>query len=239
MKTLRFDSTTDWARGVADLWQERLDAKPDLRICLPSGNTPLPLFAEVVNRTESGRISLRETEIFALDEYGGLPPDDPGRCVNMLRKHLIDRAGLPPERFHFLDSTAPDLESACSEYAAKIGARGFDLTLLGIGLNGHLGLNEPGSAPDSTVRRVDMHRTSIASSANYLAHSRLPTWGLTVGLKELLASREVWLVATGSSKADILERVCHGPVTLNVPASLLRAHLNCLLLVDAAASAKI
>lgn len=239
MKTLRFNSESDWAMAATDLWQERLRAKPDLRICLPSGHTPLPLFAELGRRVKAGTVSLRAAEIFALDDYGDLSADDPGRCVNMLRQHLLDQVDLPPDRFHGLDTTRPDLDRVCADYAAAIGPAGFDLTLLGIGLNGHLGLNEPGAAPESTVRRVTMHPTSIASSAKYLTHGGLPTWGVTVGMKELLASREVWLLATGSGKADILDRVCHGPVTVEVPASLLRHHPNCLLLVDAAAGAKI
>lgn len=239
MKILRFNSESDWSTRVTDLWQERLRAKPDLRICLPSGHTPLPLFAELGRRVRAGQVSLRAAEIFALDEYGGLPAADPGRCANMLRQHLLAQVDLPPERFHWLDTTRPDLERVCAEYVAMIDPAGFDLTLLGIGLNGHLGLNEPGSAPNSTVRRVEMHPTSVAGSAKYLTHGGLPTWGLTVGLKELLASREVWLIATGKSKTEILDRVCHGPITPEVPASLLREHANCLLLVDAAAGARI
>ena len=239
MNILRFNSESDWTTAVTDLWQERLRAKPDLRICLPSGHTPLPLFAELGRRVKAGQVSLRAAEIFALDDYGGLPADDPGRCVNMLRQHLLDHVDLPPDRFHGLDTTRSDLDRVCADYAAAIGPAGFDLTLLGIGLNGHLGLNEPGSAPDSTVRRTTMHPASVASSAKYLTHGGLPTWGVTVGLKELLASREVWLLATGGSKAQILDRVCHGPITPEVPASLLRNHPNCLLLVDAAAGAKI
>ena len=239
MNILRFDSESDWTAAVTDLWQERLRANPGLRICLPSGHTPLPLFAELGRRVQAGRVSLRAAEIFALDDYGGLPADDPGRCVNMLRRHLLEKVDLPRDRFHSLDTSRPDLDRVCAEYAAAIGPAGFDLTLLGIGLNGHLGLNEPGSAPDSTVRRVEMHAASVASSAKYLTHGSLPTWGLTVGLKELLASREVWLLATGGGKADILDRVCHGPVTAEVPASLLREHPNCLLLVDATAGARI
>lgn len=239
MNTLRYNSDSDWATAVTDLWQERLRAKPDLRICLPSGHTPLPLFAELGRRVKAGAASLRAAEIFALDEYGDLSADDPGRCVNMLRQHLLAQVDLPDERFHFLDTSRADHDQVCADYALAIGPAGFDLTLLGIGLNGHLGLNEPGFAPDSTVRRAGMHPMSISSSAKYLAHGGLPTWGLTVGLKELLASREVWLLATGASKADIIDRVCHGPITPQIPASLLRDHSNCLLLVDAAAGKKI
>jgi 6-phosphogluconolactonase/glucosamine-6-phosphate isomerase/deaminase len=183
----------------------------------------------------AGRVSFRQAEIFSLDEFGGLAPDDAGLCSNMLRRFLIDAVDLPKERFHALDPNAPNVDQICREYDAAIGA-GFDLTLLGIGLNGHLGLNEPGSAVDSPTRRVEMHSTTVRASAGYLTHSRLPTWGVAVGLKPLLASREIWLLANGSAKAEIIQRALKGPIDVSIPASLLRKHPNSYAFVDAAAS---
>jgi glucosamine-6-phosphate deaminase len=136
--------------------------------------------------------------------------------------------------FRFLNPEAPDLEAACRNYEAAIG-HGFDLVLLGVGLNGHLGLNEPGSAPDSLTRRVELHPASVKASAQYLAHPGLPTWGLTVGMKQLLASKEVWLLATGAAKAPIMQRVVKGPPDVSVPATLLQQHPNCFVFLDAEA----
>ena len=108
----------------------------------------------------------------------------------MLRRYLLDGIDLPTDRFHFLDTEAKDLAKVCRDYDVLIEGRGgFDLTLLGIGLNGHLGLNEPGSSHESTTRRVAMHESTIKSSAGYLTHSNLPTWGVGVGLKHLLGSK--------------------------------------------------
>jgi glucosamine-6-phosphate deaminase len=116
---------------------------------------------------------------------------------------------------------------------------GLDLALLGIGLNGHVGLNEPGSTLESPTRRTAMHPTSIQSSARYFTHSNLPQWGLTVGMKELFAAREVWLMATGSAKAEIVRRLARGPVSPDVPASFFQKHSNCFLLLDAKAAAQL
>ncbi len=236
MNLLRFDSEGAWVAGVASLWRDRLQTNPRLRMCLPSGNTPIRIYAAMAESVKHGLVSFRDAEIFALDDYGGLAPDDEGKCVNMLRRHLVDHIDLPKGRFHFIDTDAADLESVCREYDRLIGDS-FDLTLLGIGLNGHLGLNEPGSSPDSATRRVEMHASTIGASANYLKHANLPTWGVGVGLKPLLGSKEVWLLANGAKKAEIIRRAVKGEITTEIPASLLRKHPNSCLFVDAEAGA--
>jgi glucosamine-6-phosphate deaminase len=183
-----------------------------------------------------GLVSFRDATAFALDEFGSLRPDDPGRCANMLRDHLVNHIDLPPTRFHVFDTDAPDLDQVCHDFDIAVGS-GFDLTLLGIGLNGHLGMNEPGTPPDSPTRRVELHPQTVTSAARYITHTRVPTWGLTIGLKQLLASEEVWLLATGSTKAEIVRQILCGEVTPDVPASLLRPHRNCYLFLDNAAAA--
>jgi glucosamine-6-phosphate isomerase len=233
MNILHFDSEYAWINTVVALWRDRLRMKPRLRMCLPSGITPNKIYAEMGHAVAAGLVSFREAEIFALDDYGGLAPDDPGRCRNMLRRYLLDHIDLPPERFHFIDTDAHELDRFCRDYDALIESRGgFDVTLLGIGLNGHLGLNEPGSAVDSATRRVEMHESTITASASYLTHSNLPTWGVGVGLKHLLGSHEVWLLANGARKANIIQRTIQGEIGSAVPATLLRTHPNSFLLVD-------
>jgi len=238
LNLLRFDSEDAWVNGVASLWRDRLRTNPRLRICLPSGHTPDKIYEAIAQSTTNGLVSFREAEIFALDDFGGLAPDDEGRCANMLRRYLLRYIDLPKERFHFIDTEASDLEKVCRDYDAAIGA-GFDLTVLGIGLNGHLGLNEPGSSPDSTTHRVDMHPSTVKASAAYLTHSNLPAWGIGVGLKHLLGSKEVWLLANGAKKASIIQRFLKGEISNEIPASLLRQHRNSFLMVDAEAGSLI
>ena len=237
MNLLQFDSEASWANGAASLWRDRLRANPRLRMCLPSGHTPNPIFAAIGASVAQGQASFKQAEIFALDEYGDLPPDDEGRCANMLNRYLLKQIDLPPTNFHKIDSTASDLKTVCAEYDRMLDQRPFDLTLLGIGLNGHLGMNEPGTSLTSTTRRVDLHPTTVSSSAKYLTHGNLPTWGIGVGLKHLLGSKEVWLIANGSKKAEIIRTAVKGEVTPKVPASLLRNHPNCFFIVDAEAGA--
>lgn len=233
MNVLHFDSESAWVNTVVAFWRDRLRVNPGLRMCLTSGNTPNKIYAEVGHSVAAGFVSFRDAEIFALDDYGSLAPDDPGRCRNMLQRYLLDHIDLPPERFHFIDTEAPDLDRVCREYDAQIASGGgFDVALLGIGLNGHLGLNEPGSAVDSLTRRIEMHESTIKASANYLTHSNFPTWGVGVGLKHLLASKEAWLLANGAGKAEIIQRTVRGEIGPSVPATLLRTHPNSFLFVD-------
>ena len=234
MNILKFDSGASWLQGVTTFWRDRLRLNPSLRHCLASGNTPIPIYHELVRASQQGQVSFRQATIFALDEFGGLKPEDPGLCKNMLTRDLIQHVELPPKNFRCFNPEAPDLEAECRAFDREAG-HGFDLVLLGIGTNGHLGMNEPGSTADSVTRRVDLHESTISSSARYLTHSHLPRWGLTVGMKQFFDSKEVWLVATGRGKAEILQRVVRGEITDDVPASLMHQHPDCTLFIDAEA----
>lgn len=234
MHVLRFDTEAAWVSGVSVFWRDRLRANPRLKMCLPTGLTPVGIYAEMVRSAAAGHASFGDATIFALDEFGGLAADDPGRTRRTLERLLIGAAGPAAPAFHFLDPDAPDLAAHCRAYDAAIGD-GFDLVLLGVGANGHLGMNEPGSDEDSPTRRVDLHPQTIHASSRYFAHQNLPTWGLTVGLRAILASREVWLLANGRGKAEIVRRTLDGDISPDNPASLLRRHPNCSLFVDAEA----
>jgi glucosamine-6-phosphate deaminase len=235
MNILQFDSAAAWTAGVAALWRDRLRTKPELKMCLPTGLTPLSVYAEMIRSVRGGHASFARASVFALDEFGGLPRDDPGRTSHTLRRELIGAVDLPPPAFHTLDPDVADVETHCAAYEAAIGD-GFDLVLLGIGTNGHLGMNEPGASATSPTRRVDLHESTIRASARYFAHQNLPRWGLTVGLQRILSAREVWVLATGSGKADIVQRTIDGDVTQDNPASLLRAHPNCSFFLDSEAA---
>lgn len=238
MNVLRFDSEASWVQTAAELFEARLRERPDSRLCLPAGNTPLPLYQRLAEDVRRGALTFAQATLFSLDEYGGLAPDDPGRCASMLRRHLLDHIDLPAAHLHQLDTLASDVDEVCRRYDASIGA-GLDLTLLGIGRNGHVGLNEPGSAADSATRRVALHAQSTEAAAAYVRGAALPTWGATIGLRRLLESREIWLLARGAAKAHIVERLVRGPVDASVPASLLREHPRCWLFIDDAAASRL
>ncbi len=193
------------------------------------------MYAEMGPAVAAGRLSFETSTIFLLDEFGGLADDHPARCDGMLRRDLLDHIDLPADRFHRLDPEADDLDAEVAEYRSSVLAAGLDLTVLGLGSNGHIGLNEPGSTADSITRRALLHPDTKASMTAYGGDSSTD-WGLTLGIDEIMASREIWLIVTGASKAKIVQEVLEGPITPDRPASLLRDHPNARALVDDAAA---
>lgn len=220
---------------MVERWIARLVGNPELVMCLPTGNTPRPMYVEMGPAVAGERLSFGTATVFLLDEFGGLAADDPARCDGMLRRDLLDHIDLPAENFHRLDPEADDLDAEVADYRTKVLTAGLDLTIVGLGPNGHIGLNEPGSTVDSITRRALLHPDTKASMTAYGGDSATD-WGLTVGIDEIMTSREVWLIVTGTSKAKIIQEVLEGPISPDRPASLLRDHPNARALVDAAAA---
>ena len=235
MEVQTFANPKAWRGELARLWMKRIQAQPDMRICLAAGNTPEPVCREMARLQQAGEVSFREAQIFVLDEYGEVPPENPGRCANMIRHYLVDHVDLPAEQFHFLATESDELDTMCAQFDAAIG-EGFDLAILGVGLNGHLGMNEPGTAPDTTTHRVELHTSSVHSASVYGLSNDPPRWGITVGLKHLRDARTVWLLASGTKKAEIVRKIVKGEISSNVPASLMRKHPDCTLFLDAEAA---
>ena len=237
MRVVRAGSHDAWATYVAEAIVARLQVNPALRLCLPTGATPVPIYERVARAVAAGRVSFKRAEVFLLDEFGGVHQDDPGRCDRMLQRTLLDQVDLPPERFVRFE-VADRIDEECEAFERRIG-RGCDLTLLGLGTNGHIGMNEPGAAADSLTRRVGLAPETTAATARYFDHDRLPVWGVTQGVATILRSSEVWLLAAGTNKAEIVRRVVHDPVSSAIPATLLRAHPAAMLIVDAEAAARL
>ncbi len=230
---LPFDA---WAEGVAGDLVARLESEPDLRLCLPTGDTPAPVYAALAARLEAGEASLERATVVLLDEWVGLDPGDPARCDGRLRRELLDRVSLRPAAFHTIrvDELAPEEAATAHD---EVAARGLSLTLLGLGSNGHVGFNEPGSTPESPTRVVTLEAASGEAAVERYGASRVPKAGITLGISRLLESDEIWLLVTGARKAEILDQALRGPVGPDVPASFLRSHPRLHVIADTAAAA--
>ena len=212
---------------VADRFEVFVQASHPSRISVPTGRTPQPWYDELVRR----QADLSHIELFLLDEFGDIPPDHPARCERMLRRDLIDRIANPPH-LQVMKVDAVDLGSELDAYDASVRRGGLDLVVLGLGANGHVALNEPGSERDSPTRRVHLAETTRAAAGGYGTGLPPPKWGVTLGMQPILAAGEIWLLVTGSSKAAILREATEGDIGPAVPASLLRTHSNAIALVD-------
>jgi glucosamine-6-phosphate deaminase len=204
-----------WADAVAAELIGRLRATPRLRLVLPTGETPAPLYAALVRASPPGLWT--DATVILLDEYVGLGADDPAAGGPRLRRELVDH--VRPGTFVDVDPSSPDAAAVTLDAAAV----DLDLALVGLGMNGHIGLNEPGSVATSPTRVVELHARSRDAAAGYGAASA-PERGITLGLARLLEARELWLLVTGERKAEILRAALEGPETPDVPASFLRRH---------------
>jgi glucosamine-6-phosphate deaminase len=227
-----------WADRIAGDLAERVAAQRDLRVCLPTGSTPAPVYLRLPDELVARRADASRVTVVLLDEYLGLPSGHPARCDAMLRRQLLDRLTPSPAFIPFeVDDAAGDPETACRLMDAAIGAAGgLDLAILGLGANGHVGMNEPGTRADAPTRPVDLAPSTIEAARGYGADPP-PTRGVTLGLGPLMAAREVWLLVRGEAKAAILVRALESPRTPDCPASLLRDHPRLRVVTDESAAA--
>jgi glucosamine-6-phosphate deaminase len=209
---------------AADLVAKIVAAKPDAVVSVPTGSTPLAMFDLLVERAARGTIDLSRIELFCLDEYVGVSADDPNSLTGWLQRALIDRAGIPPHHVHALPATASDIPAAARRYERELAdLGGLDLAILGLGPNGHVAYNEPGSAADSRTRVVKLTPGSVTQAAAYWQSTvNIPDTAVTIGVGTLLEADQIVLLVSGDAKAEILRRTLEEPMSADVPASWLR-----------------
>jgi glucosamine-6-phosphate deaminase len=237
-------SPVEVCQRAADLVVETLAAKPDAVLALPAGNTPRPLYAELVRRHRAGEVSFARAAVFTLDEYAGLPADHPMSFRRFVDEALLRQIDLPAARAHAPDGQAVDRAAACARYERAIaGAGGIDLALLGLGGNGHVAFNEPPAPFSSRTRVVALAaetRAAVAPQfAAALVATPVPAEALTIGIATILDARRCVLMAYGAGKAEAVARTLSGPATPDVPASALQRHPNATVIVDRAAASRL
>lgn len=231
------------AQAIADQVQAMLAERPASVLGLATGHTPVLTYRELSRRVEDGELSFAEASTFNLDEYLGLEAEHPASFHAYMRARLFDHVDLTPERCH-LPSGRPvdgDWAAECARYEASIaGSGGIELQLLGIGRNGHIGFNEPGSARDSRTRRVELSEsTRRANLPDFPPGEEVPHFALTMGIGTILEARRVRVMAFGEHKAEIVHALLTGPITPEVPASFLREHADVELWIDEAAASRV
>jgi glucosamine-6-phosphate deaminase len=240
MEVVILNGSKQIGKLAADAIGELLRHKPDAVLGLATGSSPLPVYDELAARHERDGLDFGRAQGFALDEYVGLPAGHPESYREVIRREFTNRVNIAPENVHGPDGTAEDIPAACRAYEESIAAAGgIDLQLLGVGTDGHIGFNEPGSSFASRTRiksLIEQTRRDNARFFNSLAE--VPHHVLTQGLGTIMDARHVILVATGAQKAQAVREFIEGPVAAICPASVLQFHPHAtVLLDDGAASA--
>jgi glucosamine-6-phosphate deaminase len=217
----------------------RLRAQPDLVLGLASGRTMAPLYEELARLHREGRVSFARASAFLLDEYVGVAPGAPGSLLRFVRERLAERTDLRAEALHAPDALHADPAAAAAAYEAALAdAGGIGLQLLGLGVNAHLGFNEPGSSLASRTRVKTLSDETLAAAGEALpAAVRERRLAITLGLGNLLEARSCLLIATGPAKAGAVAACIEGPLGASAPASVLQLHPDTVVYVDEAAAA--
>jgi glucosamine-6-phosphate deaminase len=218
------------AARVADL----LHRSPACVLGLPTGTTPLAFYRELVRRHHEEGLSFSRVVTFCLDEYIGLSPHHRASFADYMRRNLFDHVDIGPANIHLPDGGAADFRLACDSYEDAIrGAGGIDLQVLGIGSNGHIGFNEPGSSLGSRTRVKTLTRETLEANAPAFEDlEALPRLAITMGVGTILEARSCLLLALGEEKAPAVREMVEGPLTAQVPASSLQLHRDATVIVD-------
>ena len=216
---------------AAEIFAGQIEWKPDSVLGLATGSTPVGLYNKLAERCKNG-LSFDSVRTVNLDEYVGLSPENDQSYRYFMRKNLFDHVNIKPENTHLPNGLAADIEEECRRYDRLIESLGIDIQLLGIGHNGHVGFNEPASSFCLPTNRVRLTESTIQANARFFENGagEVPKEALTMGNMGIFKAKKVLLLA-GKDKTDIVEKAFNGPVTPEVPASILQMHPDCVVLL--------
>jgi glucosamine-6-phosphate deaminase len=241
MEVIVLPGAAEVGRLAADVIARVLETQPVPVLGLATGSTPEPLYAELIRRHREEGLSFAHARAFTLDEYVGLPDDHPQRYAAVIRRGLTDHLDLKPDAVQGPDGSAPDLLAECIRYEQSIvEAGGVDVQIAGVGSDGHIAFNEPGSSLTSTTRLKTLNARTRADNARFFSNAdEVPRHVITQGLGTILRSRHLLLIATGGSKAPAVARAVEGPLAASCPASVVQLHPHATVLLDEAAATQL
>ncbi len=240
MKIIICKNAEEVAARAAEIMQTVVVEKPDATLGLATGSTPLGLYHHLIDARHREGIDYSRVTTVNLDEYAGISPENEQSYAYFMRHNLFDGLGIAPSQTHIENGLAEDAEAECARYDALLDALPRDIQLLGIGSNGHIAFNEPGTAFDSTTHVVDLKESTIRDNARFFtSEEAVPRRAFTMGLKHIMQAREILLLATGEGKADAVWGMVRGRVTTDLPAGVLQLHPACTVILDEAAASRL
>jgi len=212
----------------------QINVKPNAVLGLATGSTPEGMYSELVRLYRAGAVDFSEVKTFNLDEYAGLDPGHPQSYHYYMHHHLFNHVNIPAGNIHLPCGNAADITAGCREYDQKIAAAGgIDLQVLGIGVNGHIGFNEPGESLSVGTHLIDLSQETIEANSRFFASAEeVPRQAVTMGMGSIMKARRILLLASGKNKARAIQETVCGRVTPRVPASFLQLHRRAILIID-------
>lgn len=237
IKVRNYEEVSDKA---FEIMHDLLLSKPDAVLGLATGSSPVGLYQRMIKDHQENGTTYKDVVTFNLDEYVGLEKTHPESYYSFMHRNLFDGLDIPEENIH-IPSSEGDLKENCDSYNESLSEYQIDLQILGIGSNGHIGFNEPGTSFDSVTHVVDLKESTIKDNARFFNDdlSQVPTQAITMGISNVLAARKILLLASGENKANAIQATVMGVVTENVPASILQNHPDVVIIIDEAAGSSL
>lgn len=241
MRIYKADDYKELSRKAANIISAQIIIKPDCVLGLATGSSPVGTYDQLIEWYEKGDLDFSEVRTVNLDEYKGLAKGNEQSYSYFMRKHLFNHVNILPENTHIPDGLAEDEEKECMRYNAEIRSMGgVDMQLLGIGANAHIGFNEPGEDFKKETHCVELKESTIeANSRFFTSKEDVPRKAYSMGIKSIMNSKAILLIASGDDKADAVYKMICGPITSNAPASILQLHNNVYVVADEAALEKV
>jgi len=241
MQIYRAKDYEDMSKKAANIIASQVVLKPDCVLGLATGSTPIGAYKNLVEKYEQGDLDFSQVTTVNLDEYKGLPRENDQSYYYFMHDNLFDHVNVKPENTHLPDGTKEDANEECARYEELIRSLGGqDLQLLGLGHNGHIGFNEPDAIFEKATHCVDLQESTIEANKRFFASADdVPKQAYTMGIGTIMQAKKILVVVSGEDKADTVAKAFFGPVTPEVPASILQFHKDVILVADEAALSKV
>jgi glucosamine-6-phosphate deaminase len=240
MKVNIYESKDAMSKATADLIVEQVRKKPDSLLCFPSGESPTLVLQYLVKYGLEGHVDFSQCRFVGLDEWIGMDEHDEGSCKHYLYSHFFNSLKISREKVIFFDGLAVNLNAECKridEYIKKNGP--IDLMLVGLGMNGHIGLNEPGADFHAYAHVVELDPVTVTVAQKYFTKTTELTGGITLGLRHFSEAKTAVLIVSGEKKGDIFSKVLTEEISNQVPGTIIRSHENSYLFLDEEAASKL
>lgn len=234
MKVIICKNYDEMSQMAAEIVAKQINSNPHTVLGLATGSTPVGMYKTLVKMYKEGKVDFSNVVTFNLDEYVGLDKDHPCSYHRFMDENLFNHINIKRENVHLPNGVAPSLEEECKAYEKMIAkAGGITLQVLGIGHNGHIGFNEPGTPFHSLTHVVELaQRTIEANSRFFNSPDEVPRKAISMGIKTIMQAQKILLLASGKDKAETVSKALHGPVTTDLPASVLQLHPNVTVILD-------